>query len=96
MENFNSELVKIYKKKKNIKENENENAPIIDIYDELKVLQNFRNNFAINYHRKLRDKNMTKSVLDDVKGLGVVRKKLLLEKFGSIENIKNSRHTNNP
>ena len=53
LENFNSELVKIYKKKKNIKENEN--APIIDIYDEINVLQNFRKNFLINYHSIIGD-----------------------------------------
>ena len=53
-------------------------------------IQDETHNFAINYHRKLRDKNITKSVLDSVPGLGEVRKRLLLEKFGSVENIKNS------
>ncbi len=44
--------------------------------------------FAITFHRSKRAKRMTKSVLDDVKGIGPSKKKLLLEKFGSIQNIK--------
>lgn len=40
--------------------------------------------FAITYHRKLRAKSMTKSVLDDVEGLGNKRKVLLRRKYSSI------------
>ena len=43
---------------------------------------------AIGYHRKLRDQEMTKSILDDIKGIGPKKKKELLQKFGSVENIK--------
>ena len=43
---------------------------------------------AIEYHRKLRDKEMTKSKLDDIEGIGEVKKQELLKKFGSIEKIK--------
>ena len=43
---------------------------------------------AINYHRKLRDKEMTKSALDDIKGIGKVKKQTLLKQFGSVEKIK--------
>jgi len=39
--------------------------------------------FAITYHRQLRGKRMTKSVLDDVPGLGPTRRKRLLEHFGT-------------
>ena len=42
---------------------------------------------AIGYHRKLRDGAITKSVLDDIKGIGNVKKKELLKKFGSAEKI---------
>ena len=42
---------------------------------------------AIGYHRKLRDSSITKSVLDDIKGVGTMKKAMLLKKFGSIENI---------
>ena len=43
---------------------------------------------AIEYHRKLREKEMTKSKLDDIDGIGEVKKQELLKKFGSIEKIK--------
>ena len=45
---------------------------------------------AIEYHRKVRDKQMSKSALDDVTGIGEVKKKELLKTFGSIERIKNA------
>lgn len=45
---------------------------------------------AIYYHRKLRDESITKSELDDIKGIGDVKKKALLKYFGSVEKIKNS------
>ena len=44
--------------------------------------------FAITYHRKLRDRKMTKSVLDDVPGLGPTRKKRLLKEFGSVKQLR--------
>jgi len=44
--------------------------------------------FAINFHREKRSKAMTDSVLDDIAGLGPVRKKALLKKFGSVKQIK--------
>ena len=43
---------------------------------------------AITYHRKVRDKQITKSELDDVKGIGEAKKKALLKSFGSVEKIK--------
>ncbi len=43
---------------------------------------------AIEYHRKLRDKEMSKSKLDDIEGIGEKKKELLLKKFGSVEKIK--------
>ena len=44
--------------------------------------------FAITYHRQLRGKRMTRSVLDDVAGLGPVRRKRLLEHFGTQKALK--------
>jgi len=44
--------------------------------------------FAIEYHRKLRQKSSTRSVLDDIKGIGDVRRRALLRHFGSVERIK--------
>ena len=43
---------------------------------------------AITYHRKLRDKAVTKSELDDIEGIGPSKKQALLKKFGSVEKIK--------
>lgn len=44
--------------------------------------------FAITYHRLLREKRIHKSALDDIPGVGEVRKKRLLRHFGSIKKIK--------
>lgn len=44
--------------------------------------------FAITYHRSLRDKAMTKSILDEVTGLGPIRKKKLLSHYGSLKKIR--------
>ena len=43
---------------------------------------------AITYHRKLRDKDITKSELDEISGIGKVKKQALLKHFGSVEKIK--------
>lgn len=43
---------------------------------------------AISYHRKLRDKEITKSELDEIKGIGETKKKELLKHFGSIKKIR--------
>lgn len=45
---------------------------------------------AISYHRKLRDKEMSKSKLDDILGIGEKKKEALLKKFGSVEKIKSA------
>jgi excinuclease ABC subunit C len=44
--------------------------------------------FAITYHRQLRGKKMTTSVLDDVPGLGPTRKRRLLKEFGSVKKLR--------
>lgn len=44
--------------------------------------------FTVDYHRKIREKETICSVLDDIKGIGTVRKKELLKHFGSVEKIK--------
>lgn len=43
---------------------------------------------AIGYHKKLRDKEVTKSVLDEIEGIGPAKKKALLVKFGSVEKMR--------
>ncbi len=44
--------------------------------------------FAITFHRKLREKRIHKSALDDIRGVGESRKKTLVCHFGSIKSIK--------
>jgi excinuclease ABC subunit C len=44
--------------------------------------------FAIEYHRKLREKKAVRSELDDIPGIGDARKKALLRHFGSLAKIK--------
>ena len=44
--------------------------------------------FAITYHRQLRGKSMTKSVLDDVPGLGPTRRARLLKEHGSVKRLR--------
>lgn len=51
-------------------------------------IQDETHRFAIEYHRSLRSKQQVKSVLDDIKGVGVVRKKALLKHFKEMEKIK--------
>jgi len=57
----------------------------------LYLLQRIRDEshrFAITYHRQLRDKRMTKSVLDDIEGLGSSRKKRLMKEFGGVKAVR--------
>ena len=44
--------------------------------------------FAIEYHRKVRSKHTAGSVLDEIEGIGPVRRRALLEQFKSVEAIR--------
>ena len=46
--------------------------------------------FAITYHRKVRSKSATKSILDSVPGIGPQRKKAILRQFGSLKSVKDA------
>ena len=69
-----------------------ENRNELEISEKLMLLitkfQDTVHDTAITYHRKLRDKEITKSELDEIKGIGEVKKKALLKHFGSVEKIK--------
>lgn len=71
-----------------------ENRKELKISEELKNLitlfQDTVHDTAIGYHKKLRDKEITKSELDEIEGIGPAKKKALLETFGSVERIKNA------
>jgi excinuclease ABC subunit C len=59
--------------------------------ESLYLLQRVRDEahrFAITYHRKLRDRSMVDSVLDDVRGIGAGRKKALIRRFGSVKRMR--------
>ncbi len=45
---------------------------------------------AIGYHKKLRNEGLTKSALDNIKGIGTAKKVALLKKYGSVEKIKDA------
>ena len=51
-------------------------------------VQDEAHRFAIEYHRSLRGKAQVKSVLDDIPGVGPARRKALMRRFKSIEEIK--------
>lgn len=48
--------------------------------------------FAITYHRKLRGKSLTASQLDQIIGIGEIRRATLLKKFGTIADIAKASH----
>jgi excinuclease ABC subunit C len=43
--------------------------------------------FALEYHRAVRGRAATRSILDEVEGIGPARKKSLLKYFGSVEKV---------
>ena len=54
----------------------------------IKQVRDESHRFAITFHRELRDKAMTASVLDDVEGVGPKRKKLIMRHFGSMKKLR--------
>ena len=74
----------------------NANGEVIHIKNDsslfffLTNLQDEVHRYAISYHRKLRSKGMNKSILDDIEGIGEVRKKQIWKKFKTIKNLRNA------
>ncbi len=54
----------------------------------LQQLRDEAHRFAISYHRELRGKRLTSSVLESVEGMGPARTKRLLKQYGSIKRLK--------
>ncbi len=54
----------------------------------LQRIQDEVHRFALSFHRQLRGKSAFQSILDDVPGIGPVRKRKLLSQFGSLKEIK--------
>ena len=69
-----------------------ENRTVIELTQEqmnfITNLQDEVHNTAIEYNRKLRIKEATKSELDDIEGIGEKKKQALLKEFGSVKAIK--------
>lgn len=65
---------------------------VLDRHDHaLRLLQSVRDEahrFAITYHRQLREKRIQASMLDDIPGIGEIRKRQLLRAFGSLARLK--------
>lgn len=58
-----------------------------DLLFMLTRMQDEVHRFVISYHRNLRSKSLTSSLLDDIEGIGEKRKEHLLKTFGSIQQI---------
>lgn len=54
----------------------------------IKQVRDEAHRFAITFHRELRDKAMTVSVLDEVEGVGATRKKAIMRHFGSMKRLR--------
>ena len=63
-------------------------SPLDNVFKFITKVQDEVHRSAITYHRKLRSKNITKSELDEIKGIGDVKKAKLMSHFGSVENIE--------
>ena len=54
----------------------------------IKQVRDESHRFAITFHRELRDKAMTVSVLDDIPGVGPTRKRAIMRHFGSMKRLR--------
>ena len=73
----------------------NQNNPMVISHDDpaLRLLKRVRDEahrFAITYHRSLKVKQLSKSVLDQIPGVGAKRKRILLTHFNSIDELRKS------
>lgn len=70
---------------------QDEELPIAENSEAFKLLTRIQDEvhrFAISYHRSLREQKQIRSLLDDIKGIGEVRKKALMRRFGDIDHIR--------
>ncbi len=61
-----------------------------NVFHYLTRMQDEVHRFTINYHKTLRSKGSISSILDVIEGIGNVRKKELIKKYGNLTNIKNA------
>ena len=58
-----------------------------NLFHYLERMQDEVHNFTINYHKQIRSKGLYASILDDIPGIGTERKKELLKKYKTVENM---------
>ncbi|MFV0364402.1 MAG: excinuclease ABC subunit UvrC [Suipraeoptans sp.] len=71
----------------------NEEIPIDKNSESFKLItriQDEAHRFAITFHRDLRSKGQVHSILDDIKGIGPARRKVLMQSFNNIEEVKSA------
>ena len=56
----------------------------------IKQVRDESHRFAITFHRELRGKAMTVSILDEVEGVGPTRKRAIMKHFGSFKRLKSA------
>ena len=61
-----------------------------NVFHYLTRMQDEVHRFTITYHRQLRSKGSISSILDNINGIGSVRKKELIKKFGSVTKMKDA------
>ena len=87
------DIVSIAKKEETVFCDKYPDGMKLDLHDRhIRVLIKARDEahrFAVNFHRRLRDKNMTGSILDGIKGIGEKKKKYIFENISSLEDLKN-------
>lgn len=59
-----------------------------DVFYLLERMQDEVHNFTINYHKQIRSKGALTSILDNISGIGEVRKKEILKKYGTLKKMK--------
>lgn len=59
-----------------------------DVFHYLTRIQDEVHRYTITYHKTLRDKGTIGSILDNINGIGNIRKKELIKKYGSVKKIK--------
>jgi len=94
--NLNIKVVGLKKDNKHTTDSLLANDPIEEIKIDKKTnlfyylerMQDEVHNFTISYHRKIRSKGSISSILDNVEGIGEIRKKELLKKYKTITKLK--------
>ncbi len=88
------EVISLAKRLEEVFKPNEENSILLDHnHASLKLIQKIRDEahrFAITFHRSIRTKGMNNSVLDDIKGLGKVKKLALFRHFKSYEKMANA------